>query len=465
MSFPLYTAIEIATATYGKLHNCDDNMRVTGVQFDSRLVEAGDVFFALSGEGADGHAYVKKAFDTGATLAVVAHIPEGCAQYPLVVVENTLRALEALGVAARTRIAAQRVAITGSVGKTSTKDMLAHVLQHFGRTHAAKASFNNHIGVPLTLARMPQNTQFGVFEIGMNHAGEITPLAGFVQPHVAMVTAVEPVHIEHFENIQGIALAKGEIFSGLVAGGVAIVNADAQALDVVLAAAKAANAHFLTYSLYPEAKANATITSMQLNAENSHVHATIGGVAVEYTIGAPGAHFAHNSLGVLLCVQQLGLDVAQAAAQLASFTPPKGRGQRFMLNVPNGQITLLDESYNANPASMRAALKVLAGTPTKGRRIAVLGQMLELGTHSHAAHEGLLAPIMEAKVDVVYCAGAAMQPLWDILSSHMRGAHEHTALALVPQLQANARAGDVLLIKGSNGSGVWRIVEALKTKI
>jgi UDP-N-acetylmuramoyl-tripeptide--D-alanyl-D-alanine ligase len=436
---------------------------VSGISIDTRSLAPGDLFFAIKGEARDGHEFVASAFERGAAGAVVdeAHAGAlaGCA--PLYVVKDVQEALERLGARARERSGGYVVAVTGSVGKTSTKEMAAAVLSRFGATHASAASYNNQWGVPLSLARMPAATRFGVFEIGMNHAGEIASLVSLVEPHVALVTRVAPVHLEHFASLDAIADAKAEIFSGLVEGGVAILNRDDEIFERLLEAAAASRAaHVFGFGVAQDAQARLLSYEPQENL----VEADIFGRRLRYRIGAPGRHFAMNSLAVLTIAHVLDLDLAQASAALADFAPPKGRGRRELLPAGAVALTLIDESYNANPTSMRAALELLGAERPIGRRIAVLGDMLELGPSAGELHAELARDLEAAGVDLLFTAGPLMARLFYAAPERMRGAHRATTRELEEVVLDAIGAGDVVMIKGSNGSRMTRIVEAIRAK-
>ncbi|WP_346432254.1 UDP-N-acetylmuramoylalanyl-D-glutamyl-2,6-diaminopimelate--D-alanyl-D-alanine ligase [Breoghania sp. L-A4] len=381
---------------------------VTGISIDSRTMKRGEAFFAIKGDRFDGHDFVTAAMERGAALAVVAddRLDELPRSGRYVVVPDVLAALEDLGRAARARTEARIVAVTGSVGKTSTKEMLRLAFEACGRTHASVASFNNHWGVPLTLARMPQATEYGVFEIGMNHPGEIESLVAMVRPHTAIITTVEAVHLEHFGSVEAIAKAKSEIFSGLEPGGVAILNADNDQYDLLRFLAHTASVPRVV-SFGVRRDADIHLEQVVCHEDCSCASARVLDVPVSYKIGAPGRHLVQNSLAVLGAVSLSGADLARAMQPLARMKPPKGRGERHQLALANGPATLIDESYNANPASMRAAISLLGATPIErpGRRIAVLGDMLELGEASASLHRALARPLEEAHVDLVYCAG------------------------------------------------------------
>ncbi len=440
---------------------------LSGMSIDTRTLQAGDLFFALAGENRDGHAFVEAAFRAGAAAAVVT-APNADALKafgPLYVVDDVLKAMERLGAASRARMGGRVAAITGSVGKTSTKEALRHVLARQGATHASVASYNNHWGVPLTLARMPAGTAFGVFEIGMNHPFEIIPLTGFVKPHVAVITTVEPVHLEHFRSVSGIADAKGEIFAGLLPGGTAVINRDNPHFERMKAHALASPAgRIVTFGEHEAA--DARLVKIALTPERSAVEARIHGRTVAFQVGAPGKHMALNALAVLAAVEALGADIALAALSLADLTAGSGRGQRTELMIAGGSFTLLDESYNANPASMRASMALLGqlNVGLRGRRIAVLGDMLELGPTGPQMHAGLAAAVSENDIDLVFAAGPLMRSLWDVLPPGRRGGYAPTSAELQPAVLAAIQAGDAVMVKGSLGSRMGPIVEALKSR-
>jgi UDP-N-acetylmuramoyl-tripeptide--D-alanyl-D-alanine ligase len=386
------------------------------------------------------------------------------AQGPVLeVAEDPLKGLINMGLAARARAQGQIVAVTGSVGKTSTKEMLRVALSASGETHASAASFNNHWGVPLTLARMPRETAFGVFEIGMNHAGEITPLVGMVRPHVAIITTIAASHLGNFDSLDGIADAKAEIFTGVVPGGHAVISRDTPYFERLAAAAKACGiTDIVSFGKHPES--DVRMEQVALHADCCCVTASVFGETVIYKLGLPGAHMAVNSLCVLAAAKLMGADLARAALALASAAPAKGRGVRERLRMEGGELMLIDESYNANPASVGAALALLGASQPgwRGRRIAVLGDMLELGPQGPELHAGLLEPMDAAKVDVLYAAGPLMANLWDRVPGERRGAYAATSEALRDTLLAGLRPGDVVMIKGSLGSRMGPLVEAIR---
>jgi UDP-N-acetylmuramoyl-tripeptide--D-alanyl-D-alanine ligase len=439
---------------------------VPGLSIDSRTVGRGEAFFAIQGESRDGHDFVAAALAAGAGLAVVAADKRAAMpkDAPLLVVPDVLAGLVALARAARARSAARVIAVTGSVGKTGTKDALQLVLAREGATHSSAASYNNQWGVPLSLARMAQSARFGVFEIGMNHAGEITPLTRLVRPHVAIVTAIEPAHLEYFGSVEAIADAKAEIFLGLEPGGVAVINRDSPHFERLKAHAEAAGARVVGFGT--RADADARLIEASFKPDVSTVRADILGADVTYKLGAPGRHVVLNSLAVLAAASLVGADLAVSALALVALSAPVGRGRRAALTMPGGTAVLIDESYNANPASMRAALALLGQTPVErsGRRIAVMGDMLELGARGAELHRELIEPVVANAVDLVFCAGPLMQALWQALPSERRGAYAETAAALEPQVVAAVRAGDAVMVKGSLGSRMGPIVKALERR-
>lgn len=460
---PLWRGLELVAPARARVSGRPPDA-VTGVSIDTRTLQPGDLFVAIKGVSSDGHDHVARAFENGAAAAIVdeAHAGALAGAGPLYVVHDTLSALEGVGLAARARTKARIAAITGSVGKTSTKEMLALVLGQAGATHASVASYNNHWGVPLTLARMPRDARFGVFEIGMNHADEITPLAAMVQPHIAIVTTIAPVHVENFpDGIEGVARAKAEIFSGVAKGGLAILNRDAPHFALLQAAAAASPARFIL-SFGESEGGEARLESVEVYPEASYVQANVLGEALRYRIGAPGRHFAQNSLAVLLAAKAMGLRLADAAQALEHFQAPTGRGQRHALRLPEGTLTLIDESYNANPASMRAALAVLGALPADGgRRVAVLGDMLELGPEENNQHAQLAQNVENEGIDLVFAAGPRMRHLYDALAPHRRAHWAPSAAELQPALIDALRAGDMVMVKGSNGSRMVPLVKAL----
>jgi UDP-N-acetylmuramoyl-tripeptide--D-alanyl-D-alanine ligase len=467
MKTPLWTFDAFLAAINGRVLGIEP-AAIPGIAIDSRTLLPGDAFFAIKGDRFDGHDFVAEALAAGAGLAVVAKerlAGLGKINGSLVVVEDVLGALADLGRAARARSSAQVAAVTGSVGKTGTKEMLARTLAPEGEVHFSPASFNNHWGVPLTLSRLPPAAKFGVFEIGMNHAGEIEPLVRMVRPHVALITTVEPVHLEFFRSVKAIAAAKAEIFLGVEPGGAAVVNRDNPHYGTLVKLARAAGIERIV-GFGEDRRAEARLKLVKLKPECSCVSAVILGEEISYKLAAPGRHLVQNSLAVLAAVALMGGDLAKAALALAALEPPKGRGTRHRLAIGSVGATLIDESYNANPASMRAAIALLGQSQPvhNGRRVAVLGDMRELGRKSPTLHAALAGVIAEANVDRVYLAGPLMRALWNMLPPAQRGAYAESAAELAPILYDQLGAGDVIMVKGSNASRMGPLVEALKAR-
>ena len=452
---PLWTSEEAQGATLGIPGRA---FEVNGLSIDTRTLRPGDLFVALKGDARDGHDFVKAAFDAKAGAALVSHQPPGLAPgAALLTVAHTLRGLEDLAAAARARSPAKIVAVTGSAGKTTTKELLRHALGALGTTHCSAASYNNHWGVPLSLASLPCDAKYGVFEVGMNHFGELRNLVSFVRPHVALVTTIAPAHLEFFGSCEAIADAKSEIFEGIVPGGAALIPADSPYADRLLARARQAHvARILKFGEKPGS--DARLTAYDETSDGSHVKADICGMPVDFRLSAPGRHIAQNAVGALLAVALLDGDVLNAAAALKGFQALKGRGARFTA----GGVEVIDESYNANSASMAAALALLGNA--KGRRIAVLGDMLEMGPAGIAHHLALAQPIDAARADLVFLNGVQMKSLWDALPASRRGAWAQTSAELAPQLTAALKTGDTVLVKGSLGSKMAVIVDALKAR-
>lgn len=457
---PLWTTQDIAKHTAGF---CQSDDAVTGISIDTRTLKPGDLFVALKGDFSDGHDYIDTAKQAGAAAALISHDVE--CDLPCIKTEDTLLALRSLGIAARDRSDALRIAVTGSAGKTGTKEMLGIVLAEFGNTHTSVKSYNNHWGVPLTMARMPAQTEYGVFEMGMNHAGEISDLTKLVQPDIAIITTVLPAHIENFENEAGIARAKGEIVDGMKPDGVLILNADNPHYETLQ---KIGRDHGLTkiFGFGEDPDCDSAITDLKLGADGSKVKANILGEPVKFKLSIPGKHIALNALAVLTAVKVAGLDVERATKILTKAEPIEGRGQRIEVTIEKdaAPITIIDESYNANPAAMQAAFKVLEMCKPKsdGRRIAVLGDMLELGPNGPTMHADLANPLLKAKTDVVYTCGPQMEALFSTLPPPWQGAHEKDSFALCDIVTSAVKPGDVILIKGSLGSKMAYVVEALQ---
>jgi UDP-N-acetylmuramoyl-tripeptide--D-alanyl-D-alanine ligase len=457
MNAPLWTAKDAASATQG--HN-DGEWSASGVSIDSRSVATGDLFIAISGEKFDGHDFVNAAFAAGAAAAMVSKpIPD--AKGPLLLVKDTTEALWQLARFARARAKAKIVAVTGSVGKTGTKEMLRLALSGQGETHASQGNLNNHLGLPLSLARLPASTRFAVLEMGMSHAGEIEPLTRLARPHVAVVTAIEMVHAEFFASEAAIAAAKGEIFLGLEEGGAAVINRDTPHFQRLAELAKARQAKIVSFGSHIEAEAR--LLDCAVDPATTHVLALIHDHPLAYRLSVSGRQWAMNSLAVLSAIEALGANVEAAAKSLIAMTPPKGRGQQLVISIPGGNFELIDESYNASPASMRAAIASLsAAKPAKGgRRIAILGDMLELGGRSEELHASLAKHLVEFGINLVLTAGSRMEHLHHVLPSAMRGPHAKDAESLIPLASQAIHPGDVAMVKGSAGSKMSRVVAAL----
>lgn len=441
---------------------------ITGISIDSRSIGPGEVFFAIKGDRVDGHDFASMAMANGAALLVVSEsrLPAmGRLTVPMIVVDDVLAALGRLGLAARARSRAQIIAVTGSVGKTTTKEMLRRMLSPSGKVHASVASFNNHWGVPLTLARMPLDTYFGVFEVGMNHPDEIRPLVKMIEPHVAVVTTVAPAHLGNFKSIKEIATAKAEIFEGVVPGGHVVLNRDNDQFNFLDRTAQSFAIQHI-HSFGQHAKAEYRLAEFNGSDQSSTLWITIDGETKEVAIGAPGRHIAENALAALGVVKIVGADMEQAIAALATLQPEKGRGRRHKLSIARGAFTVVDESYNANPASMRAAIAVLASAvPTgSGRRVAVLGDMLEMGDYSHRVHSDLAGPILAAGIEHVWLAGPEMIALKGSLPESVHVEHRETTEELIEFVLNSVAAGDVLMVKSSLGLGFGKIVAALLDK-
>jgi UDP-N-acetylmuramoyl-tripeptide--D-alanyl-D-alanine ligase len=447
----LWTHIEAEAATLGAASRA---FTVSGLSIDTRTLKEGDLFVALKGDHRDGHDFLRAAFDAKAGAALVSHAPDGMTG-PLLTVAHTQRGLEDLARAARARSNAKILAVTGSAGKTTTKEILRLACNALGRTHASAASHNNHWGVPLSLASLPRDAEYGVFEVGMNHFGELRNLVSLVRPHLALITTIAPAHLEFFGNCESIADAKSEIFEGLLPGGAALIPSDSLYAERLKARAKQAQvSNIVTFGVGGDAK----LISHAPDGEGMRVKADILGRAVDCYVGAPGGHIAQNVVGALAAVALLEGDVLNAAAALKNFTALKGRGARFKA----GGIQVIDESYNANPASMAAALALLGNAG--GRKIAVLGDMLELGEGGAAHHAGLASAIDANKVDLVFAGGPQMKALWDALPPRLRGAYAESSAVLMPRVLAALKPGDTVLVKGSNGARMSVIIDALKGK-
>lgn len=464
----LWTSADAAAATGGQATR---PWEAQGISIDTRTIAPGDLFVALK-DARDGHDFVAQAFEKGAAAALVTHRPEGVADdAPLLIVPDVLEGLEALGIAARARTSARIVAVTGSVGKTSTKEMLRAVLQAQGKCHAAEASYNNHWGVPLTLARMPVDTDYAVIEIGMSNPGEITPLSQMTRPHVAMITTVAAAHLASFDNLSGIAVEKACIMDGLERDGVAVLNGDIATTQILQDHAAQVGARQV---LFGETGPDWTVGHVKISGDVTVIEARGQGQDYLFKLSVPGRHFAMNAVGVLAVVDALGADPVTASLDIAAWVPPAGRGTREVIvtdmAIDGESLELLDDAFNANPTSLAASLEVLAASaPTdgvgrivKGRRIAILGDMLELGPAEVSMHAEMAANPHMASVDLVHCAGPLMRHLWDALPEHRRGEWAGTAAELVPKVTSLVDAGDVVLVKGSKGSKVSVVVDAIR---
>ena len=454
MSAPLWTSEAIEAAVGVVLQG--EPFAADGVSIDTRSLVPGDLFVALAGER-DGHEFAPQALAKGAAGVLASRPLAG----PAIIVPDTLKALEQHGVAARERApGARRGAITGSVGKTSVTQAVAAGLALAGPSHASIKSYNNHIGVPLTLARMPAATERAVFEVGMNHAGEIAPLSRMIAPHVVAITTVGPVHIENFADGEaGVARAKAEIFAGLTPGGVAVLNADIPWFPLLQEAAERASAHIVTFGA--GAGCDAQLLSFALDGAGARVSVRLHGRPLSFPIRQTGVHWGMNSLAVLLMLEALGVEQDTALAALAEFAPLEGRGAEQVITIPGGAFVLIDDSYNANPVSMAAALRSLGARPVEGRRIVALTDMLELGADAEQRHAALAGEAAAAGVDLVFCAGPLMRALWDALPPTRRGGYAPTAAQLAPEVADAVRPGDVVLVKGSNGSQAGQVAKAL----
>ncbi|MCP1215921.1 UDP-N-acetylmuramoyl-tripeptide--D-alanyl-D-alanine ligase [Acetobacter orientalis] len=449
----LWTRAELEAATGGHfLGACTPE--VTGISIDTRTLTPGDLFIALQGDNSDGHTHIATALGKGAA-AVLVHNTTGQTDPRLLVVQDTLHGLQALAAAARTRFSGKVVAITGSVGKTTTKEMLRVALSALGPTHAAEASYNNHWGVPLTLARLPQNAAFCISEIGMNHPGEILPLARMVKPDVAVISTIASAHLGHMGSLDAIAQEKATLIAALPAGGIAIVPDDAHGQRFFESAAQTAHATLWQSGLQTNSFARLSALTTQPNGSTFTAH--IGAQNVAVTLNAPGAHLARNALNALAVVAAFGADLPRAAAALATFVPGKGRGA--LTTIAGGAITLLDESYNASATSIRATLDVLRLVPAQ-RHIAVLGDIRELGEFAISEHAAL-APAAATCADLVFCCGPHMKSLFDALPHAKQGAWADSSASLAPLVCAALRKGDAVLVKGSLGSRMRTIIEAL----
>lgn len=462
---PLWTKEEIKNALQGEIIGelPDD---INGVSIDSRTVNPNEIFFCIKGDKFDGHDFAQKAVQVGATLLVVAKSKKAdlaSLSVPMIAVDDVLQALGQLGGAARARSKAKIIAVTGSVGKTTTKEALRHCLSEIGKVHANPASFNNHWGVPLTLARMPVDTNYGIFEIGMNHPDEIRPLVKMVRPHIAIITKIAPVHLGFFSSLEKIADAKAEIFEGVVDNGTALLNADDAFFPYL--ADKAKQCGIKHIRSFGEADfADYRLEKLHMQTDCSCMTVKIGHEDAMVKVAAPGRHIVQDCLAVLAACDCVGADMAHIVIAMANFTAENGRGARYQLSLPaRGTFTLIDESYNANPASMRAALELLrnAKVGPRGRRIAVLGDMLELGQYSEKLHCELAEPVFASGANPVYLIGDEIKPLKTILSQKLKVYWEKRVDEIIPHLLHDINDGDVIMVKSSNSIRSSLVVSAL----
>jgi len=463
----LWTAADIFQIVRGE---SEGSWQADGVSIDTRTLNPGDVFVAIGGEKFDGHDYVAQALEKGAVAAIVSHIPDGMdMNSSLVLVPDVMKVLEAMARYRRERIRSGIIGVTGSVGKTTVKEMLRFVLSDQDKTSATEGNLNNHIGLPLSLVRMEEDCRYGVFEMGMNHAGEIKDLTGLVRPDVAIITAIEAVHLEFFANESEIAAAKSEIFLSMDARGVAVIPGDSPYYSLLMQEAQRQGVgRIVRFGLRDEYEAQ--LISVQPYAGGQKIRAKIAGLELQYVLPVLGEHHALNSVIALAAVEAIGADVEKASKIMEQWCPPSGRGESSVLPIPfsgqkSGSYTLIDDAYNASPASMRAALEVLAIRKELGkgaRSIAVLGDMLELGEKSSFLHANLSEYIMRQKIDRVYCAGNLMKHLAHQLPPSVLAEYVGEAEDLLPLLQADIQVGDYVLIKGSHGSNMWKLVKDLK---
>ena len=479
----LWSADELLSALpFAKLDG-EITQPITGFSIDTRSLKPGEIFVALKDQR-DGHDFVTAAFKAGAAAAIVEDTYQPQADDGALIrclpkadqasVPHTdgasggavLDALQRIGIAARQRLGqhARVVAVTGSAGKTGTKEMLRACFALIGKVHASDKSFNNHWGVPLTLANMPRDVDFAVLEVGMNHAGEIAALVPLVAPHAAIITTVDAVHLEHFASVEDIARAKAEIFLGLVSGGVAIIKRDSPHFELLQTSARAQSARVVSFGLDDRADVHAQ--ALDQHDDGSTIVAALLDQRIEYRLAIPGRHIIENSLAVVATLLALDVQVSDAITALATLPPPPGRGARTMLRVGGGDVLLIDESYNANPASMRAALATLSGVSKDkfSRKIAVLGDMLELGSASNELHRGLIDAVIAASVDLLFVCGSNMKGLYDVAPPAIKGGHAETSEGLTELVAGALQAGDAVMVKASNGTRLGLLAAALRTR-
>jgi UDP-N-acetylmuramoyl-tripeptide--D-alanyl-D-alanine ligase len=456
----LWTSREVEQAVRGQ---SEHDWQATGLSIDSRSLKRGDLFVAIEGENFDGHDFVANAFANGAAAAIVSRVPDGLPDdMPLVIVEDTLRALEDMAGVARHRNQGKMIAVTGSVGKSGTKEALRLCLGAQAPAFATEGNLNNHIGAPLSLSRMPRDSFYNIFELGMNHPGELTPLSKLVRPDIAIITNVHNVHMEYFESEEAIADAKAEIFAGIGPNGTVIINKDNEHYARLYAHAKTLGIRNIL-SFGSDRSCDAYLVDAQVHATSSAVSAVVQGQRLIYSLSVPGLHWVMNSLAVLLAAGAAGADIPTSARALAYLRPMKGRGSRTRVATPFGTFTLIDESYNASPIAMRAAFTVLDKTDPQpgGRRIAVLGDMLELGDEAAGQHASLARDLRKAGIDAVHCCGPMMRHLYEALPNNMRGHYAENSAALAPLVANDVVGGDVVLVKGSYGSRMKAVIEEL----
>jgi len=448
----LWTSTQAAKATGGKAVGA---WKINALSIDTRSINEGDLFVPLK-DIRDGHDFIPMAYEKGAGAVISERM---ITDAPALIVKDSLQALCDLAAAARERSGAKRIAVTGSVGKTSVKEMIAHICRAAGSTHASIKSFNNHWGVPLTLTGMPQNTKFGVFEMGMNHEGELADLAQIVRPNIAIITKVAPAHLAHFKSVEAIANAKAEIFSGTANDGIAILPTDSAYFNQLSELAKPRNK---IYTFGRQENANARIIKSVFMAQGSVSTIDVLGVRAEVTLPVAGAHWVENAACALLTTVLAGVKLSIAVKALKKMHKIQGRGEVHSLVLGGKSITLIDESYNANPESMRAAIASLG--LSDGRKIAVLGDMLELGDTQEQLHAALLKPVEENKIDSVITCGALMKSLYGALPASLNGGWFENYTDAQSGLMGTLKDGDIVMIKGSNASGMGKLVDALKNK-
>lgn len=455
----IWTAQDAQKATGCKLLGAQD-WEAMSICIDSRLVKKGDLFVALKGTKTDGHDYIREAFLKGAAAVMVERVPQNFSQFsPIMLVDNCIDALYGLALYRRIESTARIIAVTGSVGKTSTKDMLNIAFSHFGLTHYSFGNNNNEIGAPLSMARMPKDSEFGIFELGMNHSGEISPLSKLVRPSIAIITTVAEVHIENFRSLQDIAAAKAEIFDGMDRDGTAILNTDNEFFEFLFRKARAKKLRTITFG--ESENADIRLIDHKDKLKKSFIHASIMGKEIGFEISARGKHMALNALAALAAIDAAGLDIEEAAASLAAFSASAGRGQISHIKIDDKNVTLIDDSYNASPLSMRTAIESLGAIETKGRRIAVIGDMLELGEKSLALHLALESDILRNHIDKVFTLGENSRQLLERLPKKIQGEAFSTIDPIIDALKPELKNDDVVLIKSSHGTGLYKLADKL----